>query len=510
MIIPLAHEDLRGRRWPWVTIAIIALNALIFLGTHSPMERETQQIGLVELHICLLSTRFPDTQMTPNVERMLDDYKHEHPDACKQVFPSIPGQPVDPWGAQFQAKSWTQDDADSEMARLSSEFQQARDGSIAWNYAFHPFHRTLKSYITANFLHAGWLDIIFNMWFLWLAGTVLEDAWGRIVYPVFYLTCGALVLVIHATIFPESLAPVLGASGAIAGLMGAFLACFPKTRVRLVWIAFVKPIMFYVPAYVMIPLWLVMQVLWGALFAAAQVDGGIAYWADIGGFAFGALGALTLKYTGIEQSLDRAIEAKVSWTADPLIVRAEESLTRNNPVEAIAALRQLVAEKPDSIEGWEMLLAAQRRAKNDKGGGQKDTLEALCRLHAAAGEMESAWNDYAQFTALGGVKLSRGLWLELCRYLEGKGDWEGAAAEYERLAENNPKEHAAASALVSAARICLTNLKEPARAAKLYYAAADSPVPHPDLDAAIQDGLKECAKSAPAPQTEPQPGSYSR
>jgi membrane associated rhomboid family serine protease len=504
MIIPLAHENLRGRRWPWVTIAIIALNFVVFLATNNTMDRELQQIGHAELHILLLSARFPDTPMTPDVEQMVGAYKLQHAEIYKQMASPDRSQAVDSWDAQLLAKDWTQADANSEMARLSSELQQARHGSIIWNYAFHPFHPTLRSYITASFLHGGWLHIIFNMWFLWLAGTVLEDTWGRIAYPIFYLVCGALGFVIHGIVFPGSLVPVLGASGAIAGLMGAFLARFPKTRIRLAWIVFIKPIKFYVPAYVILPLWLLIEVFWGALFAAARAEGGVAHWAHIGGFAFGALGALLLKYTGIEHSLDQAIDAKVSWTADPRIVRATESLAENNPAGAIASLRQLVSEKPDSVEGWEMLLAAQQRRHDLRG--QKETLEVLCRLHASAGEMESAWNDYAQFTALGGEKIPRGVWLELCRYLEGKHDWEGAATEYERLAEHNPRERAAASAFVSAARIRLTNLNEPDRAAKLYQAAADSPAPHTDLDAAIQDGLKQCAKSVPAPQS----GSYTR
>ncbi|MGB7308672.1 MAG: rhomboid family intramembrane serine protease [Candidatus Acidiferrales bacterium] len=504
MIIPLAHENQRGRRWPWVTIAIIAINFVVFLATNGTLDRELQKIDSAELHILLLSARYPDTQMPPDAEEVVGAYKLQHADVYAQMAAPNRTRAVDSWDARFLENPPAQDEANSEMARFSSELQQARDASIIWKYAFHPFHPTLRSYITASFLHGGWLHIIFNMWFLWLAGTILEDTWGRIAYPIFYLACGALGFVIHGIVFPGSLVPVVGASGAIAGLMGAFLARFPKTNIRLAWILFIKPIKFSVPAYIVLPLWLLIEVFWGAVFAAARAEGGVAHWAHIGGFAFGALGALLLKYTGIEHSLDRAIDAKVSWTADPRIVRATDSLAENNPAGAIASLQQLVAEKPDSVEGWEMLLAAQQRKQDP--AGQKDTLEALCRLHAGAGEMEAAWNDYVQFTNLGGQKISRGVWLELCRYLEGKHDWEGAAAEYERLAENNPKERAGVSALVSAARIRLTSLNEPDRAAKLYQAAADSRVPHTDLDTAIQEGLQQCAKSAPSSQ----PGAYSR
>jgi len=504
MIIPLAHENLRGRRWPWVTTAIIAINFVVFLATNGPMNRELQQISRAELHILLLSARYPDTQLPPDAEQMVGAYKLQHPDVYAQMAAPNRSQPVDSWDLQLLSSSLSPEQANAEMASLTSELQQARDGSIVWTYAFHPFHPTLRSYITASFLHGGWLHIIFNMWFLWLAGTILEDTWGRVVYPIFYLVCGALGFVIHGVVFPGSLVPALGASGAIAGLMGAFLARFPKTNIRLAWILFLKPIKFNVPAYIILPLWLLIEVFWGAVFAAARAEGGVAHWAHIGGFAFGALGALLLKYTGIEHSLDQAIDAKVSWTADPRIVRATDSLAENNPAGAIASLRQLVAEKPDSVEGWEMLLAAQQRRQD--AAGQKETLETLCRLHAGAGEMESAWNDYVQFTHLGGQKISRGVWLALCRHLESKHDWEGAATEYERLAENNPRERAGISALVSAAGIRLTHLNEPQRAARLFQAAAGSPVPHTDLDAAIQEGLQRCAKSTPSAQ----PGAYSR
>ncbi|MGC2417287.1 MAG: rhomboid family intramembrane serine protease, partial [Candidatus Acidiferrales bacterium] len=178
MIIPLAHENQRGRRWPWVTIAIIAINVVVFLCTNGTMERELQQIGHDELDILLLSARYPDTQMSPDVEQMVGDYKLQHADIYKQMASPDRTQAVDSWDAELLAKQWTQAEADAEMARLSSELQQARDGSIIWNYAFHPFHPTLRSYLTASFLHGGWLHIIFNMWFLWLAGVVLEDVWG--------------------------------------------------------------------------------------------------------------------------------------------------------------------------------------------------------------------------------------------------------------------------------------------------------------------------------------------
>ena len=184
------------------------------------------------------------------------------------------------------------------MARLGADLEQSQQSSVTWNYAFHPYHPTPWSYVTANFLHGGWLHIIFNMWFLWLAGTILEDAWGRVVYPIFYLVSGAVALLVHAVIFPGSLVPVVGASGAIAGLMGGFLARFPKTKIKLMWIWLfgLRRYKFYVPAYILLPLWLAIQVFWGLLAGSAS---GVAYWAHVGGFAFGMVGAVILRSTGI-------------------------------------------------------------------------------------------------------------------------------------------------------------------------------------------------------------------
>jgi membrane associated rhomboid family serine protease len=495
MIIPLGHENLRGRRWPWITIAIIAINVVVFLFTNGTLEKQEAQTAEVELHILLLSARFNDAPMTPEAAEFVASFKRQEPRTYEEMASPSRTEAVDAWDANLQEKEWTPDEANAEMARLCSQLTEVRDNSIAWKYAFHSMHPFLKTYITASFLHGGWLHIIFNMWFLWLAGTVLEDAWGRIVYPIFYLATGVLAFAVHGAVFPNSFVACVGASGAIAGLMGAFLARFPKTRIRLGWWLVVYLVRFYVPAYVILPLWLVVQVFWGVLSRASGAGGGIAYWAHIGGFAFGALGAWILSITGIEHSANQAIEAKVTWTADPHIVRASVSLGENNAEGAVAALHDLVKQQPDSLEGWELLFRAQQKKQDVEG--QKEALAALCRLHVTSGELELAWDECKELRLLGGGKMPRGVWLELCKYLEREQHWDTAVSEYEGLAQANPGERASVSALMAAARISLDHLRNTDRAEVLFKAAAASPAPHSDFDAAIQDGLKRCATIAP-------------
>jgi membrane associated rhomboid family serine protease len=490
MLIPIAHEDLRGRRWPYVTIVIIVLNTMIFLGTNGRMEKEYRQTWTVQLHILLLNAKFPDAPMPEDVEKMVTAFHREHAGIFQEMQAPRP-TPIDGWDAQLLAGNWSEMDADAEMIRLSAFLEQERHESLAWNYAFHPFHPTAISYITANFLHGGWLHLIFNMWFLWLAGTILEDAWGRVVYPIFYLVCGAMAMMVHAMVFRDSFVPVVGASGAIAGLMGAFLARFPKTRIKLAWVVWIRVFKFYVPAFIILPLWLVIQVFWGVV---AGSEAGVAYWAHVGGFAFGMLGAVALRMSGIEQAADQSIEAKVSWTANPRIQRATDYLSENQLNPAIGELQQLVKEQPDSIDGYELLLKAQQRRQDYDGA--RETLGSLCRLSASS-DPPTAWNYYEQYLNCGGDRLPRGVWLELCRYAESQQNWERAAEEYQRFAEKNSSERSSVPALVSAARICMLKLNRRADAEKLFRAAESSPAPHVDLDAAIQEGLKLCAPALP-------------
>jgi membrane associated rhomboid family serine protease len=491
MIIPIAHEDQRGRRWPYVTIAIIALNVAVFLFTNSRMQTEQRELGTLQLHFLDLSARYPDVQLSQEETDMVDSLKREH----ATLFAALEiqnRQPIDTWDAQLISGKWTDADVRGQVAAMTAKLDEMHHDSLTWNYAFHPYHPTATSYITANFLHGGWLHLIFNMWFLWLAGAVLEDAWGRVVYPIFYLVCGVLAMAFHAGVFRGSFMPVVGASGAIAGLMGGFLARFPKTNIKLAWLFLFRFYKFSVPAYIILPLWLVIQIVWGVL---SGTGGGVAYWAHVGGFAFGMIGAVMLRASGIEKTVDQAIEAKVTWTADAPIVRATELLEGNQAGAAIAELQQHVKEKPDSIDGYMMLLKAQER--NSDTAGQKETLANLCRLYVGEGDLNTAWNYYEQFTKLGGDKVPRGVWMELCRYLESNQNWDRAVMEYEKFAKKNSAERASVPALVSAARICLEKLNRVADAERLYSAAAASPVSHLDLEAVIQEGLKKCTAAAP-------------
>jgi membrane associated rhomboid family serine protease len=142
-------------------------------------------------------------------------------------------------------------------------------------------------FLTNIFMHGGWLHLILNMWTLWLFGGAVEDRLGSWRYLIFYLLCGIAASAAHAFVNADSSVPALGASGAIAGVLGAYMRFFPLSNVLiLVPIVFI-PLFFTLPAIVYIALWFFINLLQGTLGSELPNAGGVAWWAHIGGFVAG-------------------------------------------------------------------------------------------------------------------------------------------------------------------------------------------------------------------------------
>ena len=154
---------------------------------------------------------------------------------------------------------------------------------------------SLETLVTSAFLHAGWLHLLGNMLFLYVFGDNVEDALGHVRYLIFYLACGVLSGLSQVYLAPGAQLPGVGASGAISGVLAAYLVMFGTNPVRVVILVFPT----VVPAYVMIGVWIVLQLLNGyATVSQTAQTGGIAYGAHIGGFAGGLLLTLLLRPRG--------------------------------------------------------------------------------------------------------------------------------------------------------------------------------------------------------------------
>ncbi len=140
--------------------------------------------------------------------------------------------------------------------------------------------------LTSMFLHGGWFHILGNLWFLWVFGDNIEDVMGPLRFIVFYLLCGLAAAFAQILSDPGSAIPMVGASGAIGGVMGAYALLFPRARVQTLLILGFYVTTIGVPAFVMLGYWFLLQVL-GGLPALGSSEGGVAFWAHIGGFVAG-------------------------------------------------------------------------------------------------------------------------------------------------------------------------------------------------------------------------------
>ena len=249
-MIPIGDSN-RRRTTPWVTYGIILANVAVFLYMFTlnatppanGREESRQQVQQTQT-VCYGYATYPT-----DADRFICTYAFQP----KEFFDTVSGEsPV-----------------------------TGSDRTIA-----------LFSIVTALFLHGGWLDIIGNMLFLWVFGDNIEDRLGHLAYLAFYLAAGVLSCLVQGVLSPDSAVPVIGASGAVAGVLGAYLLWFPKATVRVVipfFILIFIPIP--VPAWIMIGLWFVQNLLAGyaTIADAAALDAGVAWFAHIGGFLFGML-----------------------------------------------------------------------------------------------------------------------------------------------------------------------------------------------------------------------------
>jgi membrane associated rhomboid family serine protease len=151
--------------------------------------------------------------------------------------------------------------------------------------------------ITSLFMHGGWLHLVGNMLYLWIFGDNVEDKLGHIRFLVFYLLCGIAASALHIFLEPTSNVPTIGASGAISGILGAYILMFPRARVLTLIPIFIFIQIAELPAYVILGLWFVLQFFNGMLslgYANAGM-GGVAWWAHIGGFIAGLLLVIPLR-----------------------------------------------------------------------------------------------------------------------------------------------------------------------------------------------------------------------
>ena len=255
-MIPL-RDNIPSRTTPFINYLILAATTLVFANqVLQPDDPLVEQYGMI-----------PARVQNPGAEIMVPDLEKRKTKERVEV----------PVGRDRSGRIVYR------VAEVES-IEEVRIDRPAEPAAVHPW----LTLLTCVFLHGGWLHFLGNMWFLWIFGDNVEDCFGHVGYLIFYLLAGVAASAVHLVSTPDSMIPTIGASGAIAGVMGAYFLLYPHARVLTFIPIFFFLYMVVVPAPIFLGVWFLIQFFQGSLQLGDTEATGVAWWAHIGGFVFGA------------------------------------------------------------------------------------------------------------------------------------------------------------------------------------------------------------------------------
>lgn len=492
MIFPISHEECTVRRWPWVTIAIGLVNAVVFAIAYAQLESDELRRADAERTAAAYHAAHPYLSASKDLRAVVLPHpgappRREADQALGRLRAKIRGDEAgaeardrrpDPlWLERLPREQRILDD-------LVGKVRRARENRLVSRYGYVPARRNPPGLLTAQFLHDRWLDLVINLWFLWLAGCTLEERWGRVVFTLFYVAAGSVSLLTCQLFNPESEIVVLGSSGAIAGTVGALLVRFAKTRIRFVALL-VRPRTFLAPAYVVLPLWVLAEALDGSVSASGS---SLAYGASLGGLVFGALWALGARAASLEKWVRRGSPARVVRQEDPAVRVAAHLIDEGRPGEALLALDQLASTRHNDVDVWvEMLRAAHAVQSVDQ---QARAYVELIAIHLRENSEDVAVKLYREMVDRGlELSLSAALRLKVARRLERQGSWPAAAHEYQKLHSGALDDETAFQALLAHASLSVRQHRK-REALELYDRARQAVSSHLELEAAVAQGLR--------------------
>jgi membrane associated rhomboid family serine protease len=339
VFIPIGLDQTTVRRLPWVSFALIAVNLAVFLAVSSTVRDTEEEINTRGQEVMAYWALHPylafPAKMLPTAM----------PEAQRQRITTL-AEGMRSLSGKAPASEEQRLEEERELDRLVEKFRDALTSHPFRAWGLIPSDPRPIAFLTSMFMHVSWLHLLGNMLFLYISGPFVEDAYGRPLFAVFYIACGVLAGLVHVAAFPGSDAPLVGASGAIAGIMGAFLVRFVRTKIRFWYFYFV---FFFrsgtvdLPAWIVLPLWFLQQV----FFAGLSASSGVAYRAHVGGFVFGFAAALAIKHLRIEERfIAPGIEREISVTQHPALEQGMELLARGETAAARDAFGRVLASEP--------------------------------------------------------------------------------------------------------------------------------------------------------------------
>jgi len=346
------------RRWPIVTITLISVMFVVQLYNELTIKQQKRKFRIAEIrfnrqidHI----KRIYITKYSPEINendyeetvKILDEFSRNTDKNMLEALEKGDLVPLD-----------SDEYADYKEAR--KKYKQAQH-QFLWGFlGFVPNDPKPWTWITSIFIHGNLFHFLGNIVFFWFIGCNIEDRWGRWVYSILFFTGGIAAIYVHQMSMPFSSEPAIGASGAIAALMGAFLVRFPKIPTRVFWLWFGFTFRYgviVVPAYIGLFVWFIFQI--GLMVLNI---GNIAYWAHIGGFLFGMIFAVILMVFGIDRVLNRQVENiadrqqyTTEFEIDPILKKALDEESKGRFSQATQLLSRRLQNHPDDLDVRERL-----------------------------------------------------------------------------------------------------------------------------------------------------------
>ena len=382
LVLPIALEKNEVRRMPWVSFVLIALCFLV--------------------HIAISTAEgSADRAASERVDETLH-FLAEHPylspsPALLELLGKDGQKALDQIAAQFQASGIEVPPSRVELEQqrlnqLTDEAFQALRRLPSSRLGFVPANPNPFSLVTYTFVHGGWLHLLGNMLFLFLTAPFIEDLYGRPLFAVLYFVSGAAGAGAFAAGAPHSEIALVGASGAIAGVMAAFLVRLAARRIEFLVlpVPIIPTFRFHLklPAFVVIPLWAAEQLYYAS--SVAEADSPVAFSAHVGGFAAGLVFAGAVKLLGIEERfINPAIEREIGVEQDPEITNAADARVARDFVTARRLIDGVLRRDPANIDAWTQSFEIALDAGDAERAGQAGL--KLLELFARGPDRDMVW-----------------------------------------------------------------------------------------------------------------------
>lgn len=446
MLIPIGVVESEVRRTPWVSIGLlVALVVLFFAGVRGGLSaKQSREVGQQLRSAAEFWLEHPWLEAPATLEGLVG----------REVLGSLSEEvgerrrlAVD--NREVPISIVVERQQEELDARVETAVQLLRKrGDLG--LSFVPSRPEALGLLGHMFLHGGFWHLFGNVLFLFVTAPFLEDVYGRVLFSMLYVLGGLFAAGAHGLLTPRPDLPLIGASGALAAVMGAFLVRLGRSHIRFLFIPILfLPVIrfrFALPAFVVLPLWLGEQLLAARLLPDAPV----AWWAHIGGFAFGMAVAIGLKLFDVEERwIDPSIEARIGWSQDPAILKANDARAAGAFVTARNSARAVLAKHPGNVDAWRSLLDTELAS-----GRRPEAASAAARLaerYVATGENGLAIALDEEVGELLADVLPARFFLAGASAREKAGDTDGAWCELEGLVARIPKDSASVRAALKMA-----------------------------------------------------------